>query len=218
MSLTLSQAITGVRNMLNEATSVFWSDTEIQSWIEEGCKDFSSKSLMVESDGDVTLVANQVVYDSSDAAFISTILEPYAALYNDGSDNWKGMLKIQPRMIGNEATNKAGPSKNYALHNKKIYIWPAPTAAMIAAGATIRILYAKQTNDITALTDEYQHIPMLYAKAMCLYKDRRFQEGNSMMSLYSSFVSFERGDKHNREVDSLDMFKVKPKGGQNGAA
>ena len=218
MSLSLSQAVTGVRSMLNEATSVFWSDTEIQTWIQEGCIDFSSKSLMVEDDDDITLVANQIIYDSSDAAFISTVLEPYAALYNDGSNNWKGLIKIQPRMIGNEATNKAGPSKNYALHNKKIYIWPAPTAAMVSAGATIRILYAKLTNDITVLTDEYQHIPMLYAKAMCLYKDRRFNDGNDMMALYSSFAGFERNDKHNRETDSLDMFKVRPRGGQNGAA
>ena len=218
MALTLNQAIAQVRDNLNEDTSVFWSDAEITQWIQEGCRDFSSKSLMVESDGDVDLVANQIVYSSSDAAFIGSILEPYAVLYNDGLDNWKGIIKAHPRMIGNEATNTSGEPRYYSLHRRKIYIWPKPTAAMVAAGAYLRILYAMETDDITEFTDEYQHIPMLYAQARCLYKDRRFSEGNSIMSLYSAFTNFERQDKHGREQDTLDMFKIKPKGGERGAA
>lgn len=217
MALTLNQAIAQVRDSLNEDTEVFWSDAEITQWIQEGCRDFSSKSLMVEADGTVTLVANQIVYSSVDAAFLGDLLEPYAILYNDGSANYKGIIKGHPRMIGNEATNTAGATKYYSIHNRKLYIWPKPTAAMVAAGATLSVLYAKETDDITVLNDEYQHFPILYAKAMCLYKDRRYMEGNSMMSLYSSYTNFERQDKHGREQETLDMFKVKPRGGERGA-
>lgn len=218
MALTLANAVTDIRSFLNEDTEVFWSDTEIENWIKEGCRDFSSKSLMVEASGDITLATGQIAYDSSDEAFIGDVLEPYAALYNDGSDNWKGILKAHPRMIGNEAVNTAGETKYYSLHNRTIYIWPPPTLAMVTAGAYIMLLYAMETDDITAIKDEYQHIPMLYARAMCLYKDKKFAEANAMMALYGTYTNFERQDKHGREQDTLDMFKIKPKGGERGAA
>lgn len=218
MALTLPQAITEVRNCLNEDISVFWSDTEIEGWIKEGCKDFSTKSLMIEDDLDITLVTDQIIYTSSDEAKIASILEPYTALYNDGSDNWNGILKAHPRMIGNESMNKPGRTRYYSLHNKKIYVWPPPSASIVGSGAYIKILYAMETDDITQFTDEYQHFPIWYAKAMALYKDRRHAEGSSYMSLYSASTSFEREDKHNREQDTLDMFKIKPKGGERGAA
>lgn len=218
MALTLANAITDVRNALNEDIEVFWSDTEITNWIKEGCRDFSTKSLMIEDELDITLVAGQIVYSSGDSAEIADIIEPYTCLYNDGSNNWSGILKAHPRMIGNESVNTAGRTRYYSLHNRKIYIWPAPTAAMVAAGATLRILYAKETDDITVFPDEFQHYPILYARAMALYKDRRHQEASSYMALYSASAAFERQDKHGREQDTLDMFKVKPKGGERGAA
>jgi hypothetical protein len=218
MALTLSQAITEVRNGLNEDISVFWSDTEIEGWLKEGCKDFSTKSLMIEDDLDIILATNKIIYTSSDEPKIASILEPYAGLYNDGSSNWNGIIKAHPRMIGNESMNKSGRTRYYSLHNKKIYIWPPPSSTIVGAGAYIKLLYAMETDDITLFKDEYQHIPIWYAKAMALFKDRRHAEGSSYMALYSSSSSFEREDKHGREQDSLDMFKIKPRGGERGAA
>lgn len=217
MSLTLSDSISQIRGFLNEATSLFWTDGEITYWIQEGCRDFSSKSLMVEGTLDITLVAGQILYTSADVAAIATVLEAYTCLYNDGSNNWKGIIKIHPRMLGNEATNAAGDTKYYALHDSSIWIWPAPTAAMVTASAYLRLLYSKTTNDITAVHDEYQHLPLLYAKAMAKYKDQKFSEGNALMTLYMSSTAFERQDKHAREEDTLDMFKIKKAGGQQGA-
>jgi hypothetical protein len=75
-----------------------------------------------------------------------------------------------------------------------------------------------ETDNIVSLKDEYQQIPIWYAKAMALYKDRRHQEGSSYMTLFMSSSNFEREDKHGREQDTLDMFKIKPKGGERGAA
>jgi hypothetical protein len=218
MALTLSQCITEVRDLLNEPTEVFWSDTEITNWIKEGCRDFSSKSLMVEAEGQITLGATKLSYSSSDAAFIANIVEPYAALYNNGSAAWKGLIKIHPRMIGNEATNTAGDPKYYCLHNKKIYIWPTTSAALVSAGAYITLLYATETDSIVALADEFQHIPLLYAKAKCKYKDQKFAEGNALMAMYNSFVAFERQDKHEREQDTMDMFKIKTRSAERAPA
>lgn len=218
MALTLATARGQVRNFLNEANAVFWTDTEIDDWIKEGCVDFSSKSLLVESSLTITLVAGQITYTSADTAAIANILESYSCLYNDGLNNWKGIIKMHPRMIGNESVNTSGDPRYYALHDNTIWIWPAPTAAMVTAGATLKLLYATVTDDITAINYEFQHMPVIYAMAKCKYKDQKFAEGNSLMTTYLGSASFERQDKHGREEDSLDMFKIKAKGGQQGAS
>jgi hypothetical protein len=217
MAIDITEAILQVRNFLNEPISVFWSDSELEDWIKEGCLDFSCKSLLVEAILTLPLVAGQIVYTSGDVAAIASILEPYACLYNDGLNNWKGIIKMHPRMIGNESVNTAGDPRYYALHHSSIYVWPAPTAAMVAASAYLSILHAKLTDSIVDIHDEYQRIPLLYAKAKAKYKDQKFAEANTLMTLYMSATSFERQDKHGREEDSLDMFKIKAKGGQQGA-
>jgi hypothetical protein len=120
--------------------------------------------------------------------------------------------------VGNEATNAPGKTKYYALHHRKIYVWPVATAAMAAAGAYIHLLFAKETDDITAVSDEYQHIPLLYAKAKAKYKDQKFAEGNALMSMYVAYSNFERQDKHSREQESLDMFKIQGRGKERESA
>jgi hypothetical protein len=204
MSLTLSTAIAQVRSALNEPTAVFWSDAEITAWIQEGVKDFSTKTLMVEAEATITLSTGVINYA------VAACLEPYAALYNN-----KGLIKAHPRIIGNEATNTPGPPKYYSLFNRKLWVWPPPSA--VENSTSITLLYSKQTDDIILVTDEYQHIPLYYALAKAKFKDKMFAEGAAYMGMFTSFCSFERNDKHGREQDSLDMFKIKTKGDASGA-
>lgn len=219
MALTLADAITEVRDSLNEATAVYWSDAQITKWIKEGTRIFSSKTLMVEDTQDIDpLVANQLSYSSSDESWLADVLEIYTAVYNDGSTNYKGLIKIHPRQLGNLATKTSGPTKYYCMHDRKVYLWPLPSATVIAAGAKITFLYAKETDDITAVTDEYQHLPIIYAVAKCKQKDQKGSEAGQLLSQFFQEIAFERSDKHAREVDSLDKFKIPAKGGGNESA
>jgi len=215
MSLSLANAITEVRSNLNEATAVFWSDAEITSWIQEGTRVFSSKTLMVEDTQDITLVAGQLKYAVGDEAFIGDMIEPYAAIYFDGTSTYKGLIKIHPRQIGNVALATAGPPKYYTMHDRMVYVFPMTSAAIVAGGGVISMLHAKETDDITALTDEYQHLAVIYATAKAKQKDQKFQEAGILLSQFYQEVAYERNDKHAREVDSLDKFKIPVKGGGN---
>jgi hypothetical protein len=214
MALTLSDAITEVRNNLNESSASFWTDAEITSWIKEGVRLFSSKTLLVEGTDDLDpLKVTTLSYSSSDETWIADIIEPYAAIYYDGSAYYKGLIKIHPRQIGNLALGKtAGPPKYYAIHDRNIYIFPLSSAAVAAAGK-ITFLYAKETDDITALDDEYQHMPIVYATAKAKQKDQKFQQANTLMAQFFQEVSFERTDKHARETDSIDKFRIPKRGG-----
>jgi hypothetical protein len=214
MALTLINAIAEIRDSLNEATAAYWDDTEITNWIKEGCRIFSSKTLLVEDTQDIDpLIASRLSYSGTDETWIDDILEPYAAIYFDGTSKYKGLIKIHPRQLGNVATFTPGAPKYYCLHNRLLYIWPITTAAIVAASAKISFLFAKETDDITILKDEYQHLPIIYATAKCKQKDQKFQEANALMSQFYQEINFERQDKHAREADSLDKFKIPKRGG-----
>jgi hypothetical protein len=209
MSLTLTDAITQVRAGLNEVIAAYWTDAEITFWIQEGCRVFSSKTLMVENTQDLDpLVADQLRYTESDETWIASIIEPYTAIYFDGTDKYKGLIKIEPKMIGNLATFTSGSPKYYCMHDRSIYIFPLPSAAVVAAGGVISMLFSCVTEDITDLTDEYQHLPVIYATAKAKQKDQSFGEAASLLAQFYQEVEFERKDKHTREKDSLTAFKV----------
>jgi hypothetical protein len=199
--------------VLNESTAIFWSDTQIENWIKEGVVTFSSKTLMVEETGSITLATGTLKYTSSEASFLSAMLEPYSVIYDDGSNGYKGLIKVHPRQIGNLATRTTGPPKYYAQHDRNLYVMPLTSAAVVTAGGVLSVLYSKITEDITAITDEYQHLPIIYAIAKAKQKDMKFAEANALLQQFYQEVNFERQDKHAREVDSLDKFRVPARGG-----
>lgn len=211
MSYTLATATTAVRQALNEDTAAFWTNSEIQTWIQEGCLIFSSATLMVEDTQNITLVANQLKYSVSDHSWIDTCVELYTAIYNDGSNNYAGLQKAHPRMLGHLDVFTPGDPRYIMIHDRQIYIWPLTTAAV--AGKTISVLFSKVTSDITLLEDEYQTWPIVYATAKAKEKDRREAEAGALFSQFYTMINFERQDKHAREVDSTDKFLI-PQGGQ----
>lgn len=211
MAFTLTTATTAVRDNINEDNAAFWLNSEIETWIKEGTLIFSSATLMCEDTQDITLVQNQLNYSSSDHSWIGNIQEIYAGIYNDGSNNFKGLIKAHPRMLGHLDTFAAGDPKYIMMHDRKLYVWPLTSASI--AGKTVSVLHSKKTNDITQLEDEYQIWPIIYATAKAKEKDRRQAEASSLMAQFYTMVNFERQDKHAREVDSLDLFLI-PEGGQ----
>lgn len=214
MAYTLATAVTQVRSMLNEDTAVFWTDTQLENWIKEGCLAWSSGSLTVEDELTLTLAANQLRYSSSDNSEIADVIEIYSAYYDDQSNNYKGLIKAHPKQLGHLATFTAGDPKYIMLHNSKVYIWPLTTSSIVNSSGTVEILYAKETDDITAIQDEFQIWPFFFACGRALQKDRRYAEASAMFSQFYTMVQFERSDKHMRETDGQSEFVI-PRSGAN---
>lgn len=206
MALTLSDAIDQTRAMLNEDTAVFWLDSEITDWIKEGTRIVASKALCVEADDDLTLVQNQLIYTSSDHSWIGDCIEIYAAIYDNGSNKYKGLQMVHPKQIGNLLTFTAGDPRYVAFHNRSIYIWPLPSAT--TATRTISFLYATESDDVTALKDEWQHLPMIWAQARALEKDHKYQTAMSLKQQFFSELDFERKDKTDREGEPTASVKT----------
>jgi len=216
VALTLNDAITQVRYALNEILPAFWTDTEITAWIQEGTRNFSSKSLMYESSEDISPVEDQIIYVTGNEAWIANLLEAYAFIYDDGSNNFSGMIKMNPKQLGHTSTFTKGTPKYYAIHGRAVYLWPVPDATAAASGNIIALV-ALETDDITDLADEFQHLPILYATAKAKQKDGRYQEAQALFKQFNTELNFERDDKHVREVDSFDNFNIPKGSGQGGA-
>jgi hypothetical protein len=198
---------------LVETTGSFWSDSELTVWLQEGCQVFSSKSLLTESVGTISpLILTTPYYDSGDETFIDNILKIYAVIYKIGT-SYKGLIKIHPKQIGNLALSATtGPPKFYCFFNKKLYLFPLASATEVANG-TVDVLYSGITNDITAIADEYQHLPIIYATAKALQKDQKYGQSGALLQQFYQELSFDRGDKYNIRTDTIEDFKLKQTSG-----
>ena len=101
IAVSNNAAVTLDNFSLIDVSGGFWSDDEIENWIAEGTRVFSSKSLCVESIGTISpMILTTPYYDSVDETFLANVLEIYAVIYNT-TTSYKGLVKIHPRQIGN---------------------------------------------------------------------------------------------------------------------
>lgn len=207
MALTLSECVADVRQLCNEPSAVFWTDSEFEDWIAEGTRIIASKALCVEGNDTITLVTNQLTYNLADGVttWAANCLEQYAAIYNDGNNKYKGLQFVHPKQIGNLMTYTAGEPRYYSFHNRTFYIWPLPSSDY--NGNTINVLYAKETDDVTDLNDEYQHLAILWAFAKAKEKDMKFAEAQQLKGQFFQELSFLRADKVVRMPESTQSVK-----------
>jgi hypothetical protein len=207
MALTLIQATADVRQLLNEPAAVYWTDTELEDWIKEGTRLISAKTLQVEETADITLVQNQLIYNLADGVttWAADCLEPYAAIYNNGSNKYKGLQLVHPKQIGNLMTFTSGDPKYYSFHNRSFYIWPLPSAT--TATRTVSILYAKESEDVTELSDEHQHLAIIWAQARAMEKDHKYGTAQSLKQQFFSELDFTRKDKTSRAGENSTSVK-----------
>ena len=64
MTLTLAQARTEVRDILDEATQAFWTDAQLNSWLNQGCADIARRALCLRKLSTVAVVANTQNYNA----------------------------------------------------------------------------------------------------------------------------------------------------------
>lgn len=204
MAYTLTQAVTEVRYLLNEGTASFWTDTEIQGWIQQGTLDISTKSLCTTDEGTITLATGQMKYTSSDEAWISSLLKCEVVWYDFGQ-SMRGLQRIEPHMMGHLQIQTAGAPRYFYEDGKRFYIWPTPSSA--ENGKELTAVYSKLTTDITELREELQYLAIWYATSMAKAKDRKFEEAALYQQLYLNALNFERQDKHEMGTMPTSTFK-----------
>lgn len=204
-----TEARTQLRSLLNEPTTLFWTDTQLDELIQLGVEDVCIKSNCFETSEDLNLVEGTVIYSLAASASI----KPVGCVYNDAGetpDDMWGLQEIHPRQVANStAHNDAGPPYYWYWYAESVNIWPPPAAAQAITPDTVTVFYSKLSETITDLPNEFQTLAIWWALAKAREKERKVAESQQVYSMYANSVLFSREILiDSRSVDSKDMFKT----------
>lgn len=62
MAVLMSTAITEVRALLDESTAAFWTNAQLQSWINQGCEDVARRAEVLWQEVNLNVVPQQQFY------------------------------------------------------------------------------------------------------------------------------------------------------------
>lgn len=194
--MSVADAKIEIRAILNEPSPVFWSDAELENWLEQATIDISSKTLCLETSDTVTLVSGQLEYTEPTGC-----IKVYAAHFDD-----TGLLKIHPRQIAHTTEVETGAPQYYYHFAGKVGLYPICDAGH--AGEDVTVFFSKESSTFTDLPNEYQPYAILFAVARAKLKDLKFAQSAQIMGQYLNALLFHRQDLYERGVDSKDMLKI----------
>ena len=166
---TAATAREQVRMLLMENTNNFFTDTELDNWVNEATENISSKALCIQVSDTILLVTSQYEYTEfvvGGAASATDVVKVWGCFYVSPDNEYIGLKRIYPKQIADLPYMAAGPPKYYYHYADKIGFLPLPTSA--ENGESVRIYYAEQSQTIGDLPNEYQPLTFWYAAAMAL--------------------------------------------------
>lgn len=209
MAYTLAQSITEVRNILNEDTPSYWSDTQITSWIQQGVLDFCTTSLLYMKEDTITLASGTTQYTTSTNSYIDNGIRTIHAVY-DGRAlqrvTYEQLHKHNARALGG-STSPNYYFDHYDGNTFTIYIGPTPGATEDTN--TLTVYLASRTDDITDLPWEYQPSIWDFAAHKAKFRERQYQESYLYYQKYTNNIAFLRQDGIQRGIQPVDSFRVK---------
>lgn len=191
---------TEVRYLLNESTAAFWTDTEIDNWLDQGQRDIAVKALCIESTGSITTAAGTREYSY-------TGLKCAACEYNN-----KTLVAIPIKQIGHRTINGVTPQYWYE-YNGKIGVDPLPDAVY-----SIKTYLAVDSTDfandaaVSTLPVIFQSSILLYAFYKGLMKERKFAQAAQIYNIYINEITYERQDIIDRKGNTAADFKAPVEG------
>ena len=145
-----------IRKRLGETTSAFWSDTELNSWINDGCTDIAFRTKCIPRSIYFTPVLDQAEYTLSD--IVPNILSINEVYYKTDNLTWNKMdstsrTEMDILLPGWKSASNGTPYKYYYSREENIfglYVKPNTTNA-ISNGC--QIYYTKAHIDLTGDSD-----------------------------------------------------------------
>lgn len=139
-----------VRKRLGETTSAFWSDAELNKWINDGCKDVAFRVKCIKDNTTITPTSENSEYIlSSVLPGVISITEVY---FLDENDKWTKLMPTSRVELDSmyqgwlSADSSTAPTHYWWDREDDIfYIYPSITEA---EADSIRVFYTKTHSDI----------------------------------------------------------------------
>jgi len=189
-STTAATIITNARSYFSGISSdLFWNDTRLLQWVNDGMVDVVSKSHCLEDTEDIDLVADQVEY-----TITSEYILVKSVWYVDSDSKSRGLLPGKPADVGGvedveepaywyDWAGKIGayPTLSSATTEKiTVYLVTRPSVIAISGNVTVPAIYDK------ALT--------MYVVAQAWLKEKQLEKYAKAMALYQAEIDRYRQD------------------------
>ena len=166
MPVTIDAAITEVRSLLAESSAAYWTTTQLQNWLNQGCSDVARRAEILWEEANISTVPNVQTYP-----FPSNFLTCHRAEYtinppigtvgaltqamefreiNSMDENW-GMIHSLPAAWPVWFTIRGNSTVNFML-----MMYPAPAAAGV-----LTVYYYRQANAALAAQSPAQNLDTL---------------------------------------------------------
>jgi hypothetical protein len=194
MPYNRAQLIGQARQLLNDATPLFWTDAELGDWIDQAALDISTKGRCVEAVMVIGLSPGIAAYAQPGGSIgIEAVLDA------DG----KALAQLRGRQFGHvSAGNDTRPS-SYAPYAGFLFFFPIPAEAM-----NVSVLYWLTTSQVHVLPEGYHTLVLLYALRMARMKEQRYAEAAQLNSMYLAELQFQRNDLQDREPDTKEKLRL----------
>lgn len=193
-STAATTIITRARQILNEDTAGFWTDTELLRWVNDGQADIANKAHCIQTSETISLVASTIEYTPT----ISYIKVIDVWFTDSGGDIW-ALKNVDPGAKGNareELYSQSSTPKCWYEFDGKIGIFPAMDTVTTES---IKVFYAQQSTDVTA--SENVGVPSIfdaslvnYVVAMAHQKDRKYNDFQFFWQRYENELNRYRKD------------------------
>ena len=207
MPFTLATAVTEVRNLINESSGEYWGDSELESWIQQGCLDWCEKTLLLTREDTITLATNTYKYTTSGSSYIDNAIRTLHAEYNNKAlkrltyEKFRGHNQMV--LVDDE-----DPEYFYDKYNELVFtFYIAGTPSTTQNGQLVNVLFACRTDDITKLPYEYQPHIFNFAASKAKMKERQWQEAQLWWQIYLNNIAFSRQDKLEIPEQTSEHFK-----------
>ena len=209
MAFTITTATTEVRAIINEAIASYWSDTEIVSWIKQGCLDWCEKTLLLTQEDTITLSTNTYKYTSSTNSHIDNAIRTLHAEHKGRALKRLTYEEMRGHNQMSMATNE-DPEYFYDKYSGLTFtLYIGDTPSVEQNGDSVSVIFALRSDDITKIQYEHQPTIFNYAAAKAKMKERQWQEAQLLWQIYLNNIAFSRKDKLEIPTQSFDQFKEK---------
>ena len=180
MSVQVSTAITQVRDLIAESSAAYWTDAQIQGWLNQGCADFARRTRTLRDKQQVTVSANVQNYNTPSNYYAVYRLEYQPAStgqvfiypldfmgYNEMDQAW-GVYQTFPAAWPQAYTLWGNPP------NLQIRLFPVPDQSGV-----LNVFGYRQSTD-TNLTTDYIDVLQGYEEAIYEFAAyKAFRKDNS---------------------------------------
>jgi len=184
-------SVTEVRSLINEPVASFWSDAQIQNWLDQGISDIAAKGLVLQSADTFLLATGQLEYTdlvTDGAAGVTDIVKVWGCIYISPDNEYIGMKRVYPNQVADLPFMTAGPPKYYFHIADKIGVLPLPSSS--ENGQSVKIYFATQPAGATLalriaeLPPEYKNLIYFYAASLAYKKEHRYSESDKLYQMY----------------------------------